>query len=315
MSIGLAVDAGLALLVIALAGWTIAARTTFAAIVGFVACGLLLALVWVRLAAVDVAMTEAAIGGGATGMLLLMAAARLRTGEAAAAAERPGRVLWVLAATLCVGIFAALAVMVLSLPEPAPSLAPLAVASLPTTGLGNPVTAVLMTYRAIDTLLETVVFLLALVGVWSLAPDGLWGGIPGPKHAAAPDGVLASFARTLAPVGIVIGIYVVWVGADAPGGKFQGGTVLAAMWILVLLAGLAEAPRIDRPWLRRVLVLGPAVFLAIGLAGFAMAGSFLAFPPGFAKPLIVLIEVALTVSVAATLALLVAGPPERTAGP
>ena len=34
----------------------------------------------------------------------------------------------------------------------------------------------------------------------------------------------------LPPIGIVIGIYIAWVGADAPGGKFQGGAVLAAMW-------------------------------------------------------------------------------------
>ena len=56
----------------------------------FVAYGLILALVWVRLAAVDVAMTEAAIGSGVTGALLVGAAARLRRAEAATAGERPG---------------------------------------------------------------------------------------------------------------------------------------------------------------------------------------------------------------------------------
>ena len=47
------------------------AGPTFAAVVGFVAYGLLLALVWVRLAAVDVALTEAAVGSGVTGALLI----------------------------------------------------------------------------------------------------------------------------------------------------------------------------------------------------------------------------------------------------
>ena len=75
-------------LVLGVAGWTIAAREAFAAVVGFVAYGLLLALVWVRLAAPDVALTEAAIGGGVTGVLLLGAAARLR-GVAAAPDDRP----------------------------------------------------------------------------------------------------------------------------------------------------------------------------------------------------------------------------------
>ena len=48
-------DLLLAVLMLAVAGWTIAARDTFAAVVGFVSFGLMLALVWVRLGAVDVA--------------------------------------------------------------------------------------------------------------------------------------------------------------------------------------------------------------------------------------------------------------------
>ena len=60
-------------------------------------------------------------------------------------------------------------------PSRAPTLAPQAAANIAATGLGNPVTAVLMAYRAIDTLLETVVLLLALVGIWSLAPDRVLG--------------------------------------------------------------------------------------------------------------------------------------------
>jgi uncharacterized MnhB-related membrane protein len=64
MTIGFALDGGLAALIAAVAAWTIIARTSFAAVVGFVAFGLLLTLVWVRLDAVDVAMTEAAIGSG-----------------------------------------------------------------------------------------------------------------------------------------------------------------------------------------------------------------------------------------------------------
>src|SRR5262249_23479735 len=50
-------------------------------VVGFVAYGLLLALVWVPLRAVDVALAEAAIGGGLSGVLLLGAAARAAAGR------------------------------------------------------------------------------------------------------------------------------------------------------------------------------------------------------------------------------------------
>jgi uncharacterized MnhB-related membrane protein len=87
MSVIQALDIGLALLVLAVAGWTIAAREAFASVVGYVAYGLLLSLVWVRLFAVDVALTEAAIGSGVTGVLLISAVVRLRKTEAPAAGE------------------------------------------------------------------------------------------------------------------------------------------------------------------------------------------------------------------------------------
>jgi uncharacterized MnhB-related membrane protein len=154
-----------------MAVWTITSRDTLPAVVGFVAYGLLLALVWVRLAAPDVALTEAAIGSGITGGLLLGASARLRATEAPATGETPGMTLRVAAAVLCALVAAGLAAIVVLLPEPAPTLAPQVAANMAATGLGNPVTAVLMAYRAIDTLLETVVLLLALLGTWSLAPD------------------------------------------------------------------------------------------------------------------------------------------------
>lgn len=77
MTLALGFDTGLAALILALALWVIVAREAFAVVVGFVAFGLLLALAWVRLAAPDVALTEAAIGSGITGGILIAAAARL----------------------------------------------------------------------------------------------------------------------------------------------------------------------------------------------------------------------------------------------
>jgi multisubunit Na+/H+ antiporter MnhB subunit len=307
----LAFDIGLALLVLGVAAWTIAARDTFAAVVGFVAYGLLLALVWVRLGAPDVALTEAALGSGLTGGLLVAASTRLRAAETQAVGERQSAILRLAAATLCTLVSAGVAAIVLLLPEPPPTLAPQAMVNIGATGLGNAVTAVLMAYRAIDTLLETVVLLLALIGVWSLAPDRVWGGFPGLSPQADPDGLLTFLAQLLVPIGILVGIHIFWVGSVAPGGEFQGATILAAMWILAMMAGLVDAPSVSRRRLRLMLVAGPAVFLTIGLTGFAVAGSFLAYPEPHAKLLILIIEIPVVLSIAATLALLVAGPPER----
>ena len=312
MTVASALEVVLAAVVLGLAVWTIAARDTFSAVAGFVAYGLLLALVWVRLDAVDVALTEAAISGGLGGVLLLGAAARLRTSETPTSAERPGGMLRLEAALLSAAVAAALAAAVLFLPDPAPTLAPAAAEGAAATGLGNPVTNVLMAFRAMDTLLEKIVLLLALVGVWSLAPDPFWGGRPGMRHYADPQGVLAFLARLLPPVGIVVGIYLLWVSADHPGGAFQGGTILAAMWLLVMMAGLEDAPPVSRRWLRLLLTVGPVVFLIVGLGGLWLAGAFLAYPPGYAKPLIVAIELAMILTIAVTLGLLMAGAPERS---
>jgi multisubunit Na+/H+ antiporter MnhB subunit len=314
MTVGLALEIALAAVVLSVAVWTVAARDTFAAVGGFVAYGLLLTLVWMRLGAPDVALTEAAIGSGLTGAMLLAASARLRASEAAVAAERPGGIVRGLAALLSVVVAAALVASVLFLPDPAPTLAPAAAENAAATTLGNPVTNVLMAFRAMDTMLEKVVVLLALVGVWSLAPDRFWGGRPGPRHEADPNGVLAFLARLLPPVGIVVGIYILWVSADLPGGAFQGGAILAAMWLLVMMAGLTDAPQVSGRSLRLLLLAGPVVFLLVGLGGLALGEAFLAYPVAYAKPLILAIEFAMLLTIAVTLGLLVAGPPERESG-
>ena len=104
-------------------------------------------------------------------------------------------------------------------------------------------------------------------------------------------------------------------GADAPGGTFQAGSILAAMWLLVMLAGLRPAPETRSLMLRLLLVGGPALFFAIGFLGFAVAGAFLAYPEPLAKALIVGIEAALTVAIALALGLLVAGPSNKAPAP
>jgi multisubunit Na+/H+ antiporter MnhB subunit len=171
MSLLGALDLGLALLVFAVGAWTIFAREAFAATVGYVVYGLLLSLVWIRLFAVDVALTEAAIGSGVTGILLIGAAARLRGVEPASNEIALSGLLRLAIAALCVLVTLGLAGVVLLLPDQGPSLAPQSMQHLPETGLGNPVTAVLIAYRAFDTMLEKVVLVLAVVGVWSLGAD------------------------------------------------------------------------------------------------------------------------------------------------
>lgn len=305
----LAFDIILCGLILAVAAAAVSGRELFGSIVFFIVYGLLMALAWVRLEAIDVALAEAVIGAGLTGVLLVGASARLRRLQAPEE-ETGSRLARGATIVACLAFAGLIGVAVLLLDPYAAGLAPLVDRNLGDSGVGNPVTAVLLNFRAYDTLLESTVLLVALLGVWSLSEERSWGGPGGLRQYARPGGVLATFGRTLPAIGLIIGVYLVWAGSKQPGGAFQGGTVLAAVWLLMAVAGVTDAPRVSSRLLRLGLVAGPALLLAIGLAG-ALAGSFLRLRPDHAANLILLIEAGLTVSVAVTLALLVVGPPQR----
>jgi len=332
MTLGLAFDALLCLLILSAAGLAVCGRRLFASIAFFVTYGILIGISWLRLGAVDVALAEVAIGAGLTGVLLIGAWAAIRrrrgndglaldaTGAMNAADEaeagddpvmpRPRRLVAAVACSVLAGLLAA---AVAALPAEVPGLLPAVTEKLADSGVSNPVTAVLLNFRAYDTLMESIVLLMALVAVWALTPEALWGDEPGLRQHARGDGVLATFGKVLPPLGALVGAYLIWAGSDRPGGAFQGGTILAAVWLLAIMAGMARAPRQSSRFLRLALVAGPVVFLGVGLAGAAF-GVFLGFSAEYAKRLILLIELALAVSIAATLALLVAGTPVARGG-
>ncbi|BEH15756.1 MULTISPECIES: Na(+)/H(+) antiporter subunit B [Marinobacter] len=71
------VDSILVLALLSTAIGVLWSANLFRAVVMFIAFGLLMALAWVRLQAPDIALAEAAIGAGLTGVLLLDAARHL----------------------------------------------------------------------------------------------------------------------------------------------------------------------------------------------------------------------------------------------
>lgn len=292
------------LLLVAAAG-TVASRRLFTGVGLFIVYGLLLSIGWVRLGAVDVALTEAAIGAGLTGVLLLSAVARLRGHFPPLHRLQP---VPLLASGAVAGGLMWVAIDLAQ--QDARGLAAEVTAQLPQSGAENPVTAVLLSFRGYDTLLETVVLLVALVGVWSATQDSNWGGRPGIRQRVMPEGVLATFGRLLPPFGLLIGVYLVWAGASAPGGAFQGATVLAAVWLLTIMAGVTVPPSTTQRWPRWVMTIGPLLFIGIGTAGFAV-GAFLAYPPQQLKLTLFIIEVGLTASLSLILALILLGPPRE----
>ncbi len=130
----------------------------------------LMATVLVALDAVDVAMTEAAVGAGISTVLML-AALHLCRSEEAKAAHRPWLPLTVAAATGALLVYGSLGLPAFSDPQ-APIHSHVAPRYLKDvereTGIPNVVTAVLASYRGYDTLGETTVVFTAGAGVVAL---------------------------------------------------------------------------------------------------------------------------------------------------
>ncbi|MBX3469382.1 MAG: DUF4040 domain-containing protein [Planctomycetes bacterium] len=296
-----ALDLLLGLALVALAWRLLAAPDLFEGIVLFVTFGLLLSFAWVRLGAPDVALAEAAIGAGLTGALLLDA----RGAMPGASVEGPARLRWPVA-VLAAATGGVLVAAVLTLPAAPAGLEGAVAARLEESGVAHPVTAVLLNFRGYDTLLELGVLWLAWLAVAAAGPR------PDPRpelrpdlRAEAPTGpVLAALVSQLVPLLILVGAYLLWAGAHAPGGAFQAGAILAGGGVLLRLSGvpLPEAARAAP-----VVGLGFALFLGVGLAQAAAGRRFLELLPAQAHDLLVLVEVAATVSIAAVLAALFAG--------
>jgi len=305
--LGWAFDGLLGLGLLWLAGRALSSPDLFRAIVLFVAFGLLMALAWVRLDAPDIALAEVAIGAGLTGALLLAVLARLPTrertqssGEQAGSRTAKGRFLYGLPAVLSLSVAVGLGYAILSLPPQATGLSTQVAANLETSGVSNPVTAVLLNFRGYDTLLEVVVLLLALLGAWSLGGTAV-------HHEVEAGPVLDTLSRVLAPVLILVAAYLLWVGSHAPGGAFQAGAVLGAAGVLLLLVGWRLQVGLMGLPLRLLLVAGPSAFIVLAVLMLVIDGHFLGYPPEHARTLILLLESTAMFSIGATLAALFLG--------
>lgn len=292
-------DAVLAVLLLWLGWRALASADLFKAVVQFIVFGLLLSLAWVRLGAPDVALAEAAIGAGLAGALLLDTLARMgpsgAADEARPLALTPARVGIALAV---IGLAVLLVASVLALPARWPGLVEPALQQLSASGVSNPVTATLLNYRAWDTLLEIGVLMLAVLGVWILDAEPA---LPRP----APDPMLGLLLRVLLPLTVIVAGYLLWVGAHAPGGAFQGGALLAAggvLWHLARPLSLGPSRAV-----RAVVVFGFAVFLAVGVAAALLGGGLLTFPPEHAGAIILVIEAAAMLSIALIMVALFVG--------
>lgn len=281
----------------------------FRSVVMFIVFGLFMSLCWARLAAPDLALAEAAIGAGLTGALLLSTyRALLVRHERRPSTARVPRPLAAGIALLSGVLFALMAWVLMSVPgveEPAGRVALQRMEALP---VDNPVTGVLLVFRAYDTLMEMGVLLLALLGARVVA-EPLGGSGPGPwrRPGVGEPVLVAPLLALLVPLIVLVAGYLLWAGTTDPGGAFQAGAVLASLGVLLRLTGRIRPTVTNSLYERVLLILGLAVFTAAGAAGLATEGYMLTYPEGWTYPLILVVETALMLSIALTLALLFSG--------
>jgi len=264
-------------------------------VVFFIAFGLMLAIIWARLAAPDLALAEAAIGAGLSGALLLSA---LRDEPDALhendVSRGPIANMVSLISLVLAGGLAWVLVQTLVVADPV-RLADKITTQLPNSGVTNPVTAVLLNFRAYDTLLELAVLLSAVLGILALGPAR--------AHYRNAGALLGGLIRWLVPLLVLTAGYLLWAGAHAPGGAFQAGAVLAAAAVMLRLGG-HPGVGIPGPQVQRLtLTSGIAAFVLVGVATTVSGHAFLQYPDGWSGGLILLIETVATLAIAATLAM------------
>lgn len=144
-------------------------------------------------------------------------------------------------------------------------------------GSANIVTAIIVTYRGLDTLGEvTVLFLSAAIVGWVLAH--------GRQNAAqrhesqrrplTPVGeLLTTGTRLLVPLIMLLGVYIFVNGHLTPGGGFQGGAVIASGVLLTLLADPLK--HFSHRLIGIVESLAGIFYVGIGALGLFLAGGFL----------------------------------------
>jgi multicomponent Na+:H+ antiporter subunit B len=140
-------------------------------------------------------------------------------------------------------------------------------------GAANIVTAIIVTYRGLDTLGEvTVLFLTAAIVGMVLVQSRRKADAP--QRALPPSGeLLTTGTRLLVPLILLLGVYVFVNGHLTPGGGFQGGAILASAVLMLLLTD--PLLRIGHGLIAAIESTAGLIFVGIGVLGILLAGGFL----------------------------------------
>lgn len=168
----------------------------------------------------------------------------------------------------------------------------LTVSQLDKTGVTNIVTAVLLNYRAYDTLIEFAVFLCVAIAVLPYMLD-----TPLLKLKLQEESQVLLIAKAFIPLTIVMAGYLLWVGSTKPGGAFQAAALLAGCLVLLSLANV-QVVDFTKLGYRLLMSSGLIAFIVTILMLFLKSNSFLTFPVELAGISILAIEFFATFAIA-----------------
>ncbi len=139
-------------------------------------------------------------------------------------------------------------------------------------GAVNLVTAIVVTYRGLDTLGEVSVLFLAATGVAVLLRRGekTAGNRRQRRHASE---ILTTGTALLTPFIVMFGTYIFLNGHLSPGGGFQGGAVIASAVLLLFLT--YPDYRLKHRFLNFLESISGAGYVLVGILGIVLAGGFL----------------------------------------
>ncbi len=238
--------------------------------------------------AVDVAITEIAIGAGASSILMLLTLSKVGIDEKISAnisRQEKQKKYITLAFLIIIGLFICVSLMdmppFMELSNPSNlHVANRYIEETPTNyKIPNIVTAVLGSYRGYDTMGETTVILIAAVGVFTLLRSKKSDKEIIVSEDLTNSAILLRGAQILIPVIMLFASYILFHGDLSPGGGFQAGVIFANAYILfALIFGLDKAIKyISFFALELMLSIGVLLYVGTGFITFLIGGSFLEY--------------------------------------
>jgi multicomponent K+:H+ antiporter subunit A len=265
-------------LMAAAVGAVVLHRQRLVALILMGAVGLVIALIFIKFSAPDLALTQLSVEVVTIVLLLLALYFLPQHSPDEPDARQQGR--HILLAVAAGGGAAALTWAVLT--RPYETIAGYFLAnSVPGGGGGNVVNVILVDFRGYDTLGEISVLALAGLGIYAMLERLR---LDGPVRDAGgrvwdPDphpAIMASLTRLLLPLALLVAIFIFLRGHNLPGGGFIAGLITAVALVMQYLANGVAWTQARLPWDMHALIgAGLLVATFTGLASLAFGYPFL----------------------------------------